>query len=96
VEASSIYQIGGQPGHRADELLFVMKSIIAQHRKIGKPLIIQCWDLSKYFDKEMIEDAILTCYKRKVNPKAVRLWHKLNQDTRIQVKTGVDQIFMSS
>jgi hypothetical protein len=89
VEGSSMYQIGGQPGHRAEELIFVMKSIIAHQRAKGKALIIQCWDLSKYFDKEMIEDAILTCYKRKVNPKAARIWYKLNQNTRIQVKTGV-------
>jgi hypothetical protein len=89
VQGSSIYQIGGQPGHRAEELMFVMKSIIAQKRSKGQALLIQCWDLSKYFDKEMIEDALLTCYKRKVNPKAVRLWYKLNQNTRIRVKTGV-------
>jgi hypothetical protein len=81
VEASSIYQIGGQPGHRAEELMYVMKSIIAKYRAEGKPLIIQCW--------EMIEDAILTCYKKKANPKAVRVWYKLNQDTRIRVQTGV-------
>jgi hypothetical protein len=89
VEGSSIYQIGGQPGHRAEELMFVMKSIVAQKRAEGKAIIIQCWDLSKYFDKEMMEDALLTCYKRNINTKAVRLWYKLNQNTRIRVKTGV-------
>ena len=33
IENSSIYQIGGQPGHRPEELVFVMKSIIAKYRK---------------------------------------------------------------
>ena len=30
VEGSSIYQIGGQAGHRSEELVFVVKSIIAR------------------------------------------------------------------
>ena len=29
VSKSSMYQIGGQPGHRPEELVFVLKSIIA-------------------------------------------------------------------
>ena len=33
IEKSSIYQIGGQPGHRPEELVFVMKSIISKYRK---------------------------------------------------------------
>ena len=51
-------------------------------------LVINFYYLSKYFDKEMIEDAVITCWKRKADIKAIRLWHKLNKDTRIQVKTG--------
>ena len=34
----------------------------------------------------MIEDAILVCQKRGVDPKAIRLWVKLNSDTKIRVK----------
>ena len=56
VKESSIYQIGGQPGHRAEELMFVVKSVIAKQRAEKKAIIIQCWDISKFFDKEMIED----------------------------------------
>ena len=37
----------------------------------------------------MIEDGVLTCLKRGADPKAVRLWYKLNDQTRIQVRTGV-------
>ena len=47
------------------------------------------WDISKFFDKEMVEDAILTCLKRKTNKKATRIWYKLNKDTQIKVRTGV-------
>jgi hypothetical protein len=89
LEGSSIYQIGGQPGHRSEELIFVMKSIVALYLKLGLIIIIQCWDVSKFFDKETLEDAILTCYKRNVDPKACRLWYKLNENTEIKVRTGV-------
>ena len=36
----------------------------------------------------MIEDAILTCYKREADPKARRLWYKINEGTWITVRTG--------
>ena len=65
-----------------------MKSIIAKYRNEGKSLILQTSDLSKFFDKEMIEDAILTCYERGADPKACRLWYKLNNDTQMRVRTG--------
>ena len=60
-------------------------------KKEKNPIIIQCWDISKFFDKEMIEDALLTCYKRGANPKSVRLWSKLNENTQIKVRTGVGE-----
>ena len=91
VEKSTIYQIGGQAKHRPEELIFSVKSVIAKERKEKNPILIQCWDISKFFDKEMIEDALLTCYKRGVNPKAVRLWAKLNENTKIKVRTGVGE-----
>ena len=37
----------------------------------------------------MIEDAFLTCLKRGANKKASQLWFKLNEHTRIRVRTGV-------
>ena len=89
IEGSSVYQIGGQPGHRAEEHVFVLKSLIARQRAQGKALIIQPSDIRKYFDKEMIEDVFLTSLKRGANPKSIRIWYKLNEGTRIQVKTGV-------
>ena len=47
------------------------------------------YDIEKFFDKEMMEDAIKTCYDRKADPKAVRCWFKLNDKTQIKVRTGV-------
>ena len=37
----------------------------------------------------MMEDAIPACKGRGADPKAIRLWHKLNDKTEICVKTGV-------
>ena len=74
-----------------EELIFLIKSLVAKIRNEKRPVILQCWDISKFFDKEMIEDALLTCYKRDVNPKIVRLWAKLNENTTIKVKTGVGE-----
>ena len=88
MEGSSIYQIGGQPGHRAEELIFVLKSVIARQRAQGKAIIIQPSDIQKLFDKEMIEDVYLACESRRANPKAIILWYKLNMDTKIRVRTG--------
>ena len=88
VGGSSIYQIGGQPGHRPEELVFVMKAVIARQISQRNPIIIQPSDIQKFFDKEIIEDIFLACEKRGANPKATRLWYKLNQDTRIRVRTG--------
>ena len=42
---SSMYQIGRQPGHTSEELVFVMKAIISKYRSEGKRLILQTSDL---------------------------------------------------
>ena len=64
------------------------KSVVARQRSQGKIVILQGYDVSKYFDKEMIEDGVITCLRRGADPKAVRLWYKINEGTRIQVRTG--------
>ena len=89
IEGSSIYQIGGQPGHRPEELVFCLKSIISRYKSIGKLMLVHFFDVSKFFDKEMVEDAVLGCMKRGADPKAVRLWYKLNQKTKIEVRLSV-------
>ena len=54
----------------------------------GKALVLQLYDMEKFFDKERMEDAMLTCYARGADPKAIRCWYKLNEETVIRVKTG--------
>ena len=85
---SSRYQVGGQPGHRPEELLFAWKSVVARQLAEGRLVIGQFYDLSKYFDKEVLADTMDVLARREVDSKAYRLWAKLN-DTVIQVRTGV-------
>ena len=88
---SSKYQVGGQPGHRPEELLFVMKSLVAKYRQNKQKVILQSYDVSKFFDKERMEDGILACQKRGADPKATRLWYKMNEKTKIKVKTAAGE-----
>ena len=73
VKNSSMFQIGGQPGHRPEEHLFVMKSLIAKKKAERKPMVIQCWDISKFFDKERISDAISDMLEKKSEQKGNKI-----------------------
>ena len=87
--ASSIFQIGGQPGQRTQEHLFTMRSVVALMLYHGEGIIAQLVDISRFFDKENIRDVMNTLHRIGVNKKAYRTWFLLNQKTRISVKTGV-------
>ena len=71
IKGSSIYQIGGQPGHRSEELSFVVKSVVARQRNLGKIVVLQGYDISKFFDKERIEDGVLSCLRRGADQKVM-------------------------
>ena len=85
---SSRYQISGQPGHRPEELLFAWKSVVARRLTEGGLVIGQFYNLSKYFNMEVLADTMDVLARREVDMKAYRLWAKLN-DTVIQMRTGV-------
>ena len=87
-QACSKFQIGGIPGHRSQEHLFSIKSIICLYNYLNIPLISQYWDISKYFDKEILRDAMDTLHEAGVRGKLYRLWYMLNKDAQIQVKTS--------
>ena len=89
LEGSSPFQIGGQPGHQPQEHLFTAKSIMAKYEMEGKMVLLQAYDISKYFDKEVVADVMNTLFELDVDKKAYRTWSKLNKNTRIRVKTGV-------
>ena len=44
-----MYQIGEIPGHQASEHLFTLKSVMSHYMNLKIPLILQCYDIKKYF-----------------------------------------------
>ena len=86
---SSPYQIGGQPGHRPQEHIFTVKSILAKYIREDKMIMLQAYDISKFFDKETVPDVMNTLHEMGVDGKCYRAWALLNDNTNIRVKTGV-------
>ena len=70
LKGSSPYQIGGQPGHQPQEHIFSVKSIIAKIIMQGKMMMLQTYDISKFFDKEVLDDVMNTLYDMNVDMKA--------------------------
>ena len=88
LEASSIYQVGGQPGHSIDEKIFVIMSMIARIEMNGEGFILSLVDQVSLFEKEQIIDVMDCLDAVGVNRKAARCWFKLNQNTQIRVNTA--------
>ena len=83
------YQIGTKPGHRAQEHLFVLKSVIGLFEHNRQAIALQLWDLSKYFDRESLVDGMNELYRSNVKGKLYKLLYEMNRNTRISVRTPV-------
>ena len=88
LESSSIYQVGGQPGHSPEEHIFTIKSVWAMLEKEQQGIILTLVDIIAFFDREDIYDVMETLHKIGVNKKAARVWFKMNEGTEISVKTA--------
>ena len=88
ISKCSKFQIGGMPHHRSQENLFTVKSVISLYSMLKIPLFMQIYDISKYFDKEILKDAMDTLYRCGVQGKLYRLWYTLYKDSQIKVKTA--------
>ena len=87
VAQCSKFQIGGIPGHRSQEHLFSLKSTILLYQKLKIPLFWQCWDIEKFFDKEILKDGMDTLFEANIHGKLYRLWYELYKESNIKVKT---------
>ena len=76
------------PNHRSQEHLFTVKSVIALYSRLNIPLFLQIFDISKYFDREILKNAMDPLYKCGITGKLYRLWYNLNKDSQIKVKTA--------
>ena len=85
IQKCSKFQIGAIQGHRPQEHLFTLKSMMAYHELLNKPLIVQLYDLEKYFDKELLRDAMSSLHAADVRGKLYRLWYLMTCDNQIRV-----------
>ena len=92
VEATPKFQIGGMPKSQSCENLVILKTWMKMKEQKGETGIFQVFDMEKFFDKESLLDCMYTLHtKAKIDNKSYRMWYKLNEDTRISVKTSVGQ-----
>ena len=84
LKAGTKFQIGGVPGHRIEEHMIVLKSLIQMRLKKKRGVVIQLVDFKKFFDSEGLQAVMAN-----VNQKAYRCWYKINKDTVISVDTPV-------
>ena len=92
VNATPHLQLGGKPGASSVEHLVVLKTWMKMLEQTNGKGIFQCWDMSKFFDKESLLDCLNTLKtKAGIDNKSYRLWYKLNENTEISVKTSVGE-----
>ena len=68
LEQSTMYQVGGQPGHSTDEHLFTIKSLMEMLEIKGRGMIFKLIDLVSFFDRETVYDVMLTSQPKKTKP----------------------------
>ena len=86
----SKFQIGAIPGHRSQEHLFCMRSIISLYNeRMKKPVIVSLLDVSKFFDREHLKESLDSIHDLDIKGKLYRLLYMMNKETIIEVKTGV-------
>ena len=88
LSSSTKFQIGGQPGHRSQEHLFSLKSVLALMESRGEGILFQLYDISKFFDHESLRDVLDTLHEVGIDDKVYRAWYLMNKNTKIAVKTG--------
>ena len=88
IKSSSKYQVGGQPGHSPEEHIYSIKSLWAKLEAEGAGMILTLVDIVAFFDRENIYDVMQTLSDIGVNKKAARVWFKLDEGTKISVKTA--------
>ena len=85
------YQIGTKTGHRAQEHLFTLKSVISLYLMLDFPILVQLYDISKFFDRESLRDGMNAIYHCGIKGKLYRLIYNMNKDTKIRVRTAVGE-----
>ena len=85
----SPFQIGAIPGHRPEEHLFVLQSVLALVEHNGGAIATQLLDLVKFFDSEHLVDILTESYRGNIKGRAYRLLYEMNKETLVTVRTPV-------
>ena len=92
VEATPNIQIGGMPGSQSVEHLVTLKTWMKKIEESEGTGIVTLYDMAKFFDKESLLDCMDTLNKKaKIDAKTYRMWYKLNENTKVSVKTSVGE-----
>ena len=83
------FQIGTKKGHRPQENIFIMMSMMKLNQTMKKPTIVQLYDISKFFDKENLPDIMNELHGVGLKGKLYRILYKLNEKRIIKVNTAV-------
>ena len=89
ISGCSKFQIGAIPKHQSQEHLFTLKSVMEWYESMKSPLILQLYDISKFFDRENLQDGMNSLYNCGISGKLYRLMFEMNKKTVLRVKTGV-------
>ena len=85
-------QIGGIPSHQSVEHLVTLKTWMKKIEENNEAGILSLYDMAKFFDKESLLDCMNTLNKKaQIDAKSYRMWYKLNENTKISVKTSVGE-----
>ena len=83
------FQIGGVLGHRIEEHLIVLKSLIQEKMRKKEGGVVQLVDFKNFFDSERLRAIMISLNHANVNKKAYRCWFKMNETMVISVDTPV-------
>ena len=83
VNNMSKFQIGGKPGTRAQEHLFVFFSILELFKAQNAPLLIQSFDISRYFDRHHLLEAMHWLGEASIPKKCYRMFWEMNRKTTV-------------
>ena len=85
-------QIGRMPNSWSVEHLVTLKTWMRMLEESKGIEIINTFDMEKFFDKESLIDIMFTLSKKAdISDKDYRMWFKLNEDTKIAVRTSVGE-----
>ncbi len=92
VKACPNIQIGGIAKASSVEHLVTLKTWMKFKESSMEGGVIQTFDMEKFFDKESLLDTMVTLKtKAGIDSKDYMMWFKLNEDTRISVRTSVGE-----